>query len=555
MHHMLGIYNKVAATGAHNFQAARIPLPTNLNLRKWAEVAEGYHDAEVVDLLTYGFPTSFTGGQLDTAHDNHASAKQYPEHIDHYTTTEVKEGALLGPFSRPPFQPWCQRNALLTRPKKDSEQRRVILDLSWPHPPLHSVNGGTPKDLYLGQPHKLTLPTPHDLCQLMKQAGRGCYMFATDVARAYRQLPLDPLDWPLTGFQTRQGYYTDISLPFGLRWAAHCCARVTNLVTHALQQQGVSSLVYIDDFVGLTRSKQAAEHQFGQLQDLLQDLGLQEAKHKATSPTQRITWLGLEFDSRNMTLSIPPAKLQDILTLVQQWQHKSTASITDLRSLLGKLLHVAQCSSPARLFLNRMLATLRSCPPRGSTRLSTEFKKDLAWFAQYLPTTNGVYIIHEDPRPVQHVYVDSSSQGAGAIFNKEAYHTLFPLSVLRQQRSICHLEALNAVVALKVWAERLTEQRVVLHSDSATAVAIMQAGRGRDPFLQACAREVWLIAARHNITLTVEHIPGEQLIESADALSRFHLGPSYKRRVQQLVQAGVSIIHPSEAHFTLSDSL
>ena len=55
-------------------------------------------------------------------------------------------------------------------------------------------------------------------------------------------------------------------------------------------------------------------------------------------------------------------------------------------------------------------------------------------------------------------------------------------------------------------------------------VAIFKAGRGRNSHSQACAREIWLARAIHNVTLTCTHIPGECLVNTADALSRFHLG-------------------------------
>ena len=47
---------------------------------------------------------------------------------------------MLGPFDMEPFVPWCQVNALLTHLKKDSYLRRVIMDLSWRHPPGVSMH-------------------------------------------------------------------------------------------------------------------------------------------------------------------------------------------------------------------------------------------------------------------------------------------------------------------------------------------------------------------------------------------------------------------------------
>ena len=105
---------------------------------------------------------------------------------------------MLGPFNHQPFKQWTQINPLMTRPKKNTTERRVIMDLSWPKPPGVSVNGHTPKESYLGVPYKLRLPSAEDFMQLIRQAGPGSYMCSVDISRAYRHLPCEPLCWALT---------------------------------------------------------------------------------------------------------------------------------------------------------------------------------------------------------------------------------------------------------------------------------------------------------------------------------------------------------------------
>ena len=56
-----------------------------------------------------------------------------------------------------------------------------------------------------------------------------------------------------------------------------------------------------------------------------------------------------------------------------------------------------------------------------------------------------------------------------------------------------------------------------LYSDSATAVAIFQAGRGRDPVIQVNASELWLRCSEHDIKLGISHTPGEELMNTADS--------------------------------------
>lgn len=107
---------------------------------------------------------------------------------------------------------------------------------------------------------------------------------------------------------------------------------------------------------------------------------------------------------------------------------------------------------------------------------------------------------------------------------------------MQLEKPICYLEALNAVVAIKLCASQLAHQFVHLFCDNVTAHTINQAGRGRDTFLEACAQEMWITCAIWDITLAVGHIPGESLMATTDALSKWHLGQVFTDRISALVK-------------------
>ena len=138
--------------------------------------------------------------------------------------------------------------------------------------------------------------------------------------------------------------------------------------------------------------------------------------------------------------------MQDTLWLVEDWVGMQTANIHQLWALLGKLLHIAQCCKSARLFLNRMLATLREFPTIGTIQLAPELKKDLQWFWLYASASNEVSIIDEDACQVVDIYMDACTTVCGALCDKEAYHTTFPPHTLDRGHPICELEALNAAL-------------------------------------------------------------------------------------------------------------
>ena len=79
---------------------------------------------------------------------------------------------------------------LNTVPKRDSAERRVIVDLSWPCGT--SVNDGVPRDLFLDKPISLSYPTVDSIVDAVISLGPGCLLYKRDLQKAYRQFPVDP---------------------------------------------------------------------------------------------------------------------------------------------------------------------------------------------------------------------------------------------------------------------------------------------------------------------------------------------------------------------------
>ena len=131
-------------------------------------------------------------------------------------------------------------------PKKDSEDRRVILDLSFPKG--DSVNDHVSKDFYLGERINLTYPGVDDL--VIKTKGRGCLLFKCVLRRAYRLLMIDPGDASLVGYTYNGSYYFDKVLPFGLCSAAFLCQRVASAVRYICQILRILIVNYLDDLAG-----------------------------------------------------------------------------------------------------------------------------------------------------------------------------------------------------------------------------------------------------------------------------------------------------------------
>ena len=116
-----------------NCIGAGIKIKTVFNVPRWEYYLNSYWDQQLLAFIKYGFPLDITVGESFSpisSVKNHTSAEHYSAHVKKFLETEVQLGAILGPLSRSVPNLHC--SPMLTRPKPGSQERRVIVDLSWP---------------------------------------------------------------------------------------------------------------------------------------------------------------------------------------------------------------------------------------------------------------------------------------------------------------------------------------------------------------------------------------------------------------------------------------
>ena len=115
------------------------------------------------------------------------------------------------------------------------------------------------------------------------------------------------------------------------------------------------------------------------------------------------------------------------------------------------------------------------------------------------------------------MFLDASLQGLGGVFQDMIY--TLPLPRGFKSYSIVHLEILNIVVALKIWAPLWKDLTIEIKCDNMAVVEVLNTSRARDAILATCARNIWLLATMYNVQIIVNHIPGVSNVV-ADLLSR-----------------------------------
>ena len=516
-------HNSVKKSGVPNYLGCKVQVHSGLNCAKFDSYLISYHDKMVCQLNRYGWPVNHNGSPIGgSAVDNHKGATLYPEVMDNYILTETSLYSTIGPFLTNPFsESSLAFSPLNSVPKKESSDRRVIMDLSFPRG--SSVNDGIDKSTYLGADIEFTLPGVDDLIQLIHLKGRGALLYKRDLKRAYRQIPVDPGDYNLLAFTWRDHIYIDRVLAMGLRSASYCCQRFTNAIAYIMEMKGFRVVNYQDDFAGAENGI-VAKTAFEEFGILLKELGVQESVPKACGPETRMVFLGVTFDTVTMTIEVTPERVVETLNEVENWLSKFDCVKKELQSLLGKLHFVCKCVRQGRVFVSRLLNFLREIPETGSAIITQDVKGDLKWFKVFLPSYNGISMMPplewSDPDDV--LACDACLVGCGAVCGNLYFHAKFPDGVSELQLHISALEMLTLVTACKVFATHLRGSRIRVHCDNMATVDVVNSGKTRDRFMQACLRELCFITAQHEFEVQVTHISGT-MNRLPDLLSRWDI--------------------------------
>ncbi len=488
------IYKTVAATGTYNYLKARIPVNPTLNIQAWRDYAHRTElpDTTLCDMLDFGFPSNYKLPHPPCpTFKNHSSALKYSSHVRDYIKTEVELGAMAGPFPNLPFAPWCQVNPLMTRDKKRlgaiTGKRRTVVDLSYPE--AASVNHGISKDSYLGYSYKLRLPQSRTLMSLILKQGCGALLISKDISRAYRNLSVCPSDYALYTIMWDSKFYCDLSLAFGSRFAAMACQRASEAVCHFLSKEPdpVDAASYIDDIAAVAPPDyQVATRVDHRISSLLKELNFPEATEKATPPATQMIWCGLLYDSVKFTVSIPDYKLKEVSNLVDKWAGKFVATRNELQQLLGKLIHVAQCSPAASLYIQSLLCELRNSPCSGNKLLSHDAKLDLLWFKNNLKDFNGVHYFNTAPLPAEKRVNLAYIQGYVAASTKHEY---FKQQAPVSFDQLCS-ELASVLIAVKLWGHQWSGHTVTVFL-SQGASDVINTGKASNTRVNGITRLIW----------------------------------------------------------------
>ena len=541
LHFYISSFNK------YNHLGARKPLVhSKINVSKFRELLpRDYDDISVLQYLEFGFPLGLVEDFiLKPVTKNHSSAYEYFTHVDKFITSEIEKGGITGPFKSCPFNP-VMVSPLMTSVKKPNS-RRTVFDASFSD---FSLNLNTPEKVYLGEDYDFCFPKLDDFASLILASGKGCFLWKRDLSRFFLQLPLDPIDYDKVACIWRGELFIFTSYIWGCRHAGLNGQRVTNAVSFIHKSLGLFSncihkpggceenclhyslynsqllpfntLNYSDDFADVAPSLERSTLSFNLMGSLLQVLGLAESLDKAVSPTQVLTYLGVEFDTVKLEMRINSEKCQELSFELIKWARKTVATKADLQSILGKLLWISRVVKFSRCFVIRIIDEIKKLKKQNQKiTLSNDIRKDFLWWETYMAMFNGIHLLVPTDISEQ-LAGDACPMGFGSWYpnQREYFSSKFPQKFQDPQIPIHIKEFIVVILAIKKWGRLWAGKRVNIFCDNDSVCDVIFYLKPKDEKMQIYLREFLFYVCLFNFHPVVSKISSKEN-DVSDFLSR-----------------------------------
>jgi hypothetical protein len=480
-------------------------------LSEWQqELIDDSDQTFLIDGIANGFRITEEGSVFKPAcQENHQSTQRYKKQVEAELVSQIALGNYVCASKQPTVV-----SALGAIPKSDGSVR-LIHDGSRPV--------GTAMNNY-SNPDPVRFQTLQDACSLAKS---NYFMAKVDLQAAYRSVPIHPDDYAATGLKwtfgdaTEPTYIFDTRLPFGSNKGPGIFNKLSQAIRRCMVRRGFRGLVaYIDDFFICAPTYEECKYWMDMLIRLVRKLGLLISWKKVEGPVQRLTFLGVQIDTKRSTVSLDQQKLSQLQQELWVFSKRTRASKQQLQSLAGKLNWASNVIRGGRFFLRRIINSMSSLKQqRHKTQLGSDFYADLSWWLTFLETFNGTAYYTCD---TQHVHVDACNAAAGSFWLGQWEYIVFHCDMPKASRLHINYKEICAVVrAVDKWSQLWQGHTVVFHTDSTVTKAVINKGWSKNVYINSLLRRMAWKCAKLNIRVKAAHVSGS-INTMADTISRLH---------------------------------
>lgn len=510
---------------------------TQINYKNLPQLAEQarFGNRDIIDWLVEGFSQGFRIGASPSARvasevKNSPSAALSGERTSDAIASWVAAGYVSGPYDSPPLEQF-RTNPLLAVIKSTGDIRPV-LDLSSPH-------GSSVNDTIISSLYPASMAPMEKFLAQLRSCGPGATLFKRDWKDAYKQCIVNKEDWHLQGFSWLGKYFYDITLVMGsgssagiydvLAKTVLAIAICLSLFDPSLASQVIDDAFWVDFPDGFLGQKLAAAYDWV-CYHLNIPLASPEKIEKHFNACTTGIILGIWFDTVNWVWSLPQDRKERLLADLQEIRTSPSCSLTQLRSVVGKLNSISSLFPGGRFLRRDILDSLSpfSSTAPGSTRveISEEAREQFGLWQLLLPSMINLPIPRDrytlSPDSI-HCWPDASGgslynySGAGIMGPPPNWSFLMWGSVINDGhkdekgrylgRKLTFLESLPVLSTLASMPDLIQGNAAIFHVDNAGSVACFQRGHSKDPLTQTVIRAVYLVAASLNAQIEVVKVP------------------------------------------------
>jgi hypothetical protein len=354
----------------------------------------------------------------------------------------------------------------------------------------------------------------------------GCYMAKLDLSNMYLTLGLAMKTRKYFGFVNRGVRKRYKRMPFGAKLAPSVLSAFMAEVLAIAAANGITAVVnYMDDFFIVGGSYAACLSNLNFIISTLTRHGWSIAEEKTVLPCQVLTFIGIQLDSRTMTLTIEPDKAKAVLF---KFESARAALLTQrlypsmVYSLAGNCMWFASVITVGKLYtrpLFELLKYLKASPSSFMHEHLTLFDKAYEWWSSTLIKWTAGSLIRSNVRVIPSQLVkdavfvqqDAGDEGLGFFttlveegFQRVRWYAcLLPTEA---PTSSTYKELSTIVWAVKRqrdWANKL----VVAVFDSSAAAFGVNNGSSSSSACMFLIEELYLLCEEFNITLVALWTP------------------------------------------------
>ena len=390
---------------------------------------------------------------------------------------------------------WQSR--LFMVPKKDSEEERLIVDLS-------ELNK------FVKCP-KFKMLTMNQIRLLLPKT---FWTVSLDLENGYWHVPITPKKRPYLGFRYKNQNWQFRGMPFGLNIGPRIFTKIIAHVIKVMATKGIWCLPFLDDLLIIASTEEECRQHTEEAMEILKSLGwILNQKKSRKVPSQIFEWLGAKFNLVEHTVQATQEKAEALKRQLRSLIKSKYCSKREIMKIQGLANWIGQFDPVTRALISRTKVILRKFK-RGHLDAQIMLNRGLKLgLVRWLSTTTIPQTLGK-PAPSIVIQTDASLEGWGFRINQSPFKGEFDQM---EEYSINTLELLTVWFALLMVEEKGIAIQILC--DNSTAISAVRRGTSPIFHLSMISELIWRRTVAYKWTMSISHIEGKFNV-LADQLSR-----------------------------------